>query len=194
MRPLVWKKIKSEKRNETGGFLILLMVVLACYGLRPVTQNASEGPIGLPCDNPVLILVAGDVGSQGIITFCHQPDSQELMNRVGISGSYRWLLDPLKMKTFPSGIKVLVQREGKEYVVSYMEMTAFSKMTLGLPISLNRETEEGLTALPGIGSALAGAIVRERAERGGFKSLDEMTDIKGVGTRLLERIKPFLIL
>ena len=194
MRPLVWKKIKSEKRNETGGFLILLMVVLACYGLRPVTQNASEGPIGSPCDNPVFIQVAGDVGSQGIITFCHRPDSQELMNRVGITGSYRNPPDPLKMKTFPSGIKVLVQREGKEYIFSFMEMSAFSKMTLGLPISLNSETEEGLTALPGIGSALAGAIVRERAERGGFKSLDEMTDIKGVGTRLLEKIKPFLIL
>jgi competence ComEA-like helix-hairpin-helix protein len=96
------------------------------------------------------------------------------------------------MKTFPSGIKVLVRKEGKEYILSFMEMSAFSKMTLGLPISLNRENEEGLRALPGIGPALARAIVRERAERGGFNSLDEMIDIKGVGNRLLEKIRPFL--
>lgn len=192
MRPLVWKKIKSEKRSETGGFLILLLVILACYGLGPVTQDASREADETPCDDPVLIQVAGDVRSPGVHTFCHRPDLQELMKRVGETGSYRWSPDPLKMKTFPSGIKVLVRKEGKEYILSFMEMSAFSKMTLGLPISLNRENEEGLRALPGIGPALARAIVRERAERGGFNSLDEMIDIKGVGNRLLEKIRPFL--
>jgi len=194
MRPLVWKTIKLERKSEAGGFLILLLVVLVCSGLRPVTRNASGEPGGTPCDNPVLIQVAGDVGSPGIYTFCHRPDLQELKKRVGKTGSYRWPPDLPKMKTFPSGTKVLVRKEKKETILSVMEMSAFSKMTLGLPLSLNRENEEGLTALPGIGPALARAIARERAERGGFNSLVEMRDIKGVGNRLLEKIKPFLIL
>jgi competence protein ComEA len=74
-----------------------------------------------------------------------------------------------------------------------MEMSAFSKMTFGLPISLNRENEVGLTALPGIGNSLARAIVKERQNRGGFKNLDELRDIKGIGKKLLEKIRPFLI-
>jgi len=98
------------------------------------------------------------------------------------------------MKTFPSGVKVLVGKVGKKTVLSFTEMSAFSKMTLGLPLSLNRENEEGLTALPGIGPTLAKAIVRERAERGGFKDLHELKEIKGVGNKLLEQIRPFLIL
>jgi competence protein ComEA len=75
-----------------------------------------------------------------------------------------------------------------------MEMSAFSKLTLGLPISLNRENEVGLTALPGIGTSLAHAIVWERQNRGGFKNLDELKDIRGIGKKLLEQIRPFLTL
>ncbi|MDP6179669.1 MAG: helix-hairpin-helix domain-containing protein [Desulfatiglandales bacterium] len=59
---------------------------------------------------------------------------------------------------------------------------------------MNRETEEGLTALPGIGLGLAKAIVRKRSKRGGFESLDEIVSINDIGHRLYDKIKPFLML
>ena len=67
-------------------------------------------------------------------------------------------------------------------------------MTLGMPIYLNEEDEIGLTALPGIGKSLARAIVVERQNRGEFKNLDELKDIRGIGERLVEKIRPFLVL
>jgi competence protein ComEA len=67
-------------------------------------------------------------------------------------------------------------------------------MTLGIPISLNTESEEGLTALPGIGRTISKAIVEERARRGGFKSLDEVMGIPGVGPKVYARMKPHLTL
>ena len=193
MRPLVWKKIKSEKRDKTGGFLILLMAVLACYGLRPVIQRTSGEPLETPCADPVFIEVAGDVRFPGVYTFCYRPVVKELLKRVGKSGSDLHEPNLFKIKTFHSGHKVLVRNDGERTIVSLTEMSAFSKMTLGLPISLNRENEVGLTALPGIGNSLARAIVRERQNRGGFKNLDELRDIKGIGKKLLEKIRPFLI-
>jgi competence protein ComEA len=194
MRPLVWEKIKSETRDKTGGFLILLMAVLACYGLRPVIQRSSGGPLETPCADPVFIEIAGDVRSPGVYTFCHRPVVQELLKRVGKSGSYRHEPSLLKIKSFHSGHKIFVRNDGDRTIVSVMEMSAFSKMTLGLPISLNRENEVGLTALPGIGKSLARAIVRMRQNRDGFKNLDELRDIKGIGKKLLEKIRPSLIL
>jgi competence ComEA-like helix-hairpin-helix protein len=70
--------------------------------------------------------------------------------------------------------------------------TAFQKVTLGIPISLNRETEEGLTAVPGIGPGLARAIVEKRRETGPFKTLEELASVNGIGMRLVGKFRPFL--
>jgi len=194
MRPLVWKKIKSEKRNKTGGFLILLMAVLACYGLRAVIQRTSGDPYETSCAHPVFIEVAGDVRVPRVYTFCRAPAVQEILKRVGKSGFHLPGPNSFKTKTFHSGQKISVRNDGERTTVSVTEMSAYSKITLGLPISLNRESEVGLTALPGIGKALARMIVLGRQNRDGFKSLDELKDIKGIGEKLLEKIRPFLIL
>jgi len=59
---------------------------------------------------------------------------------------------------------------------------------------LNKESEEGLTSIPGIGPELAKSIVRARSERGGFKSLDEIVSIRGISNKLFKRIRPLLTL
>ncbi len=74
------------------------------------------------------------------------------------------------------------------------EISAFYKITLKLPLSLNRETLEGLTAIPGIGPGIAKTIIRERAERKGFKSVEELMSIRGIGPSLYKRIEPHLVL
>jgi competence protein ComEA len=59
---------------------------------------------------------------------------------------------------------------------------------------LNRESREGLTALPGIGDHLAEAIILERDKRGGFRSLDELRYVNGLGEKILRKIRPHLTL
>ena len=71
-------------------------------------------------------------------------------------------------------------------------MSAFYKFTLGIPLSLNEESEEGLTAIPGIGPGLAGVIVNERNKRGGFKDLDEIKTIYGIGEKVYKKIAPYI--
>ncbi len=72
--------------------------------------------------------------------------------------------------------------------------TAFQKITLGMPLSVNRECLEGLIAVPGIGPSIAGLIVRERKSRGGFKRLDEIMCIRGIGPGMYKRLKLYLVL
>ena len=71
-------------------------------------------------------------------------------------------------------------------------LSAYQKITLGVPISINRESLEGLTAVPGIGPGIARSIARERVRRNGFKKLDEIKFIKGIGPGLYRKIKPYL--
>jgi competence protein ComEA len=51
------------------------------------------------------------------------------------------------------------------------------------PVSLNTATVDQLEALPGVGPVLAQHIVDHRAQHGGFRSVDELRDVNGIGER-----------
>ena len=53
----------------------------------------------------------------------------------------------------------------------------------GAPVDLNAATIADLDTLPGIGPTLAAAIVRERERRGGFTSIDQLRDVRGIGEK-----------
>ncbi|HYD10747.1 MAG TPA: helix-hairpin-helix domain-containing protein [Acidimicrobiales bacterium] len=57
------------------------------------------------------------------------------------------------------------------------------------PLDLNTATVEQLEALPGIGPATAEAIVSARDERGGFRSIDDLLDVRGIGPAKLDAIR-----
>ncbi|MGG1658791.1 helix-hairpin-helix domain-containing protein [Brevibacillus sp. NRS-1366] len=56
-------------------------------------------------------------------------------------------------------------------------------------INLNTATVEELTTLPGIGAARANSILSYRSEKGGFRSVEEIKEIEGIGDKMFERIK-----
>lgn len=61
-----------------------------------------------------------------------------------------------------------------------------------VPVDLNRATAGELRALPGIGPVMAERIVALRKERGRFRKLEELMEVKGVGDRTFARLKPLL--
>jgi len=56
-------------------------------------------------------------------------------------------------------------------------------------IALNSATAEELQRLSGIGPALSARILEYRAEKGGFRSVDELMDVPGIGPATLEKIR-----
>lgn len=58
-------------------------------------------------------------------------------------------------------------------------------------LDLNAATMEDLDQLPGIGEVKARAILDERQRRGGFRSVDELQEVNGIGPATLERLRPY---
>jgi len=54
------------------------------------------------------------------------------------------------------------------------------------PININTATATELQELPGIGPVLAQRIVDHRETRGHFASLDELSEVSGVGRATIE--------
>lgn len=59
-------------------------------------------------------------------------------------------------------------------------------------ININTADKELLTQLPGIGPKTADSIINYRDTNGKFKSLDELTGVKGIGHKTLAKLKPYL--
>ncbi len=66
------------------------------------------------------------------------------------------------------------------------------KAPLNTIININTATKSELTQLPGIGEAYAERIVRYRDSHGLFKTVDELRNVKGIGEKKLELIRPFV--
>src|SRR4029078_10456030 len=49
-----------------------------------------------------------------------------------------------------------------------------------------------LEQIPGVGPKLAQAIVDHRSEKGQFKSLEQLRDVKGVGPATFDKVRPYL--
>ena len=64
--------------------------------------------------------------------------------------------------------------------------------TAGGPIDLNAATVAQLDTLPGIGPSLAAAILRERDRRGGFTSVDQLREVRGIGDKRFADLKPLV--
>jgi competence protein ComEA len=64
--------------------------------------------------------------------------------------------------------------------------------TPSTPLDLNSATETQLEALPGIGPSLAQAIVAEREREGGFKSVDDLRRVRGIGDVRFAQLRPLV--
>jgi competence protein ComEA len=59
----------------------------------------------------------------------------------------------------------------------------------GGPVDLNTATAEQLEELPGVGPAIAAAIIDERERRGRFATVDDLLDVRGIGEARLEQLR-----
>jgi competence ComEA-like helix-hairpin-helix protein len=59
-------------------------------------------------------------------------------------------------------------------------------------VELNAATAEDLDRLPGIGPVKAAAILATRERLGGFASVDQLTEVRGIGPATVEKLRPYV--
>ena len=62
------------------------------------------------------------------------------------------------------------------------------------PINLNSATVTELMQLPKVGAKTAERIVAFRKQHGGFKRIEELMNVKGLGEKSFAKLRPFLTL
>jgi len=73
-------------------------------------------------------------------------------------------------------------------------MEAQKLLVFSIPLDLNRVSVEDLYLIPGIGESLAREIVTYRERRRGFRSVEELKRVKGIGEKKFQSIKSYFTL
>ena len=171
----------------------MLFILLALYIINRNLDLCFTAESAQEQEN-VFVKISGDVIRPGIYGFSQSPTLKDIVEMAG--GLRSGNGTPLFFERFryDSGSVIEILREQNGHRRFRSEMSSFHKVTLGIPISVNKESLDGLTAIRGIGPGIAGSIVCERAKRGGFKSLDELMSVPGIGQKLYLKISPYLVL
>lgn len=59
-------------------------------------------------------------------------------------------------------------------------------------LDINAAGQEDFETLPGIGPAKARAIMQQRESRGGFASVEDLREVKGIGAKTFEQLRPLV--
>lgn len=63
----------------------------------------------------------------------------------------------------------------------------------GDKININTADKETLSQLSGVGPVIADRIIEYREKNGAFKSVEEITEVKGIGPGILMKIKEYMV-
>ena len=138
----------------------------------------------------VYVHVAGAVRRPGLVRVPAGARVAEAVFRAGGPGR----------KADLTGVNLAAQVEdGQQVVVPAAGAAASATGQAGAPAaptgvkpSLGSATVEQLDEIDGIGPTLAERIVEYRTENGGFRSLDELQDVDGIGEKRLETLREAL--
>jgi competence protein ComEA len=145
----------------------------------PAEQSSVFEP--LKFDSTIYVHVVGEVTKPGLYELPVGAKAQQAIEAAGGMTSDAQAASVNLARTLTDGEQLVVLS------------TAMSANSSG-KISLNQASAADLDALPGIGPALSQRIVDYRLEIGSFQSIEELTEVSGIGPKLFAKIREQLTL
>lgn len=158
---------------------------------RPVAVEERAPP-------RVLVHVAGAVRRPGVYRL---PGDARVRDAVERAGGARGGGDPNAINlaaVLQDGAQVLVPRRAPSTASAAAAIGAVAgsddaAAPPAAPVNLNTASAEELQTLDGVGPATAAAILEYRTQQGGFRSVDDLDQVPGIGPKTMEALRDSVI-
>ena len=172
---------------------VALAVVIGLLGMRYLRSSPAPAPAAAPAapfkvsagGRESVVHVAGAVRRPGVYTLRPGARVQDAVRRAG--GARRSAdLDAVNLAArVADGQQIVVPSRAAAAGAAAADPAAATA-----PVSLGSATPEQLQTLDGVGPATAQRIVAYRSEHGGFRSVDDLANVPGIGPKRLAALKP----
>jgi competence protein ComEA len=184
--------------------LLLLGILTLKFYYQP-SPPSSEGFV-----KEVVVEVSGEVLNPGIYLFQNPPTLREVVAKAGGLRETAQLDTPSSSEILETGTLLTVGKETPQIPPSppflkgglgginhdgikirIGRMAANKLLVFSIPLDLNRVSIEDLCLVPGIGESLGRKIITYRERRRGFRSVEELKNVNGVGEKKFQSFKPY---
>lgn len=169
--------------------LIVLALLYSKFYYHPSSPPAEE------VFKEVVVEVVGEIQKPGIYIFKNPPTLQEVIDQAG--GLHELVLfdTPTFSRVLETGTLLHVSKESQEEIrLKLGQMEARNLLAFTIPLDLNRVSAQDLCLIPGIGESLAREIVTYREKRRGFRAVEELKNVEGIGEKKWKNFRPFFTL
>lgn len=158
---------------------------LVLSSASPAPPAALPSPSASPSTPDVVVYVCGAVRSPGVVRL---PSTARVADAVQIAGgatSSAELSAVNLAARLTDGQQIIVPRRGEASTAGAVAASASSaaggSTVAAAPININTASLEELDGLDGVGPATAQKIIDYRTANGGFKTIDEIKEVPGIG-------------
>ncbi|HFU4459375.1 TPA: helix-hairpin-helix domain-containing protein [Streptococcus suis] len=157
--------------------------------VEETSTEVSEDPSQLVVD------VKGAVAKPGLYTL---EEGSRVNDAVEAAGGLNSQADPksinLAQKLSDEAVVYVASKdENVSVVTSTTVSSAMSQEEKNTSlVNLNTATEADLQTISGIGAKRAADIIAYREANGGFKSVDDLNNVSGIGDKTMESIRPYV--
>ncbi len=149
--------------------LIFALLVLAAF-FTPISLTDFEKLKG----DGIQVTIRGEVEQPGTYDLPRYATIEEALEKAGLKESADLSsLNPLTILADRDVLDIPAIKTGEELPL----------------ISINTASQQELETLPGIGPAMAQRIIAYRNENGLFQSIEDLTQVKGIGQASFEKLK-----
>lgn len=159
---------EKNRRSSARNSILYLALLCLIYYMASVYGGDAPYPVQEVKSPGNIYVEIEDEGSSTVHVLRTLSDVDEFRAECGVD------------REIDNGLK-LIMADGS--VDGYGRISGLRSISLGVPIGLNSAGPSDLAALPGIGEELAGRIISYREENGGFASVSELIEVKGIGDK-----------
>ena len=178
----------TESQKKRG--LIAVLLILGLVGVWLSGREEQQDSVPLlppealaPISSTIHIHVVGEVAHPGLYEL---PTGSRASDAVQSAGG-------LTAEAAQESINLArILSDGEQLTVLSIE--AMASGNSGGKVSLNRGTQADFESLSGIGPATSEKIIKYREANGGFSAIEELTQVPGIGSKLLASIRDQLTL